>query len=39
MNECAEVFQKLQTNFYEEYKLYDLGSVAVALVTPLVSWD
>ena len=37
MEECAEVFQKLQDEFYEEYKVYELATLGVALVFPLVS--
>ncbi len=34
--ECAEIFRQLQEDFYEEYKLFELSSLAVALVFPLV---
>lgn len=36
LDECAAVFRSLQNDFYEEYVMYDLSSLAVALVFPLV---
>lgn len=33
---CAKNFARLQEEFYVEYTMYDLSSVAVALVFPLV---
>ncbi|VDI18059.1 tuftelin-interacting protein 11 [Mytilus galloprovincialis] len=42
--ECAKIFKCLQDDFYEEYKMYDLASLSVALVFPMVKdffkdWD
>lgn len=34
--ECAKIFKCLQDDFYEEYKMYDLASLSVALVFPMV---
>ncbi|CAE1277785.1 TFIP11 [Acanthosepion pharaonis] len=34
--ECVTLFQKLQNDYYEEYKMYDMGALAIALVFPLV---
>ena len=44
LEECAELFGKLQEEYYEEYKIYDLASLGVALVFPLLkneleSWE
>lgn len=36
LDECAAIFRSLQNDFYEEYVMYDLSSLAVALVFPLV---
>lgn len=41
---CARMFAKLQSDFYVEYALYDLSSVAVSIVFPLMKtefegWD
>ena len=36
LEECAEIFRKLQEEFYVEYKMYDLSSLAVAVVFPMV---
>lgn len=44
LQECAKVFQQLQTEFYQEYKTLGLGDLAVSVVHPLLkeklrSWD
>ncbi|XP_060079683.1 tuftelin-interacting protein 11-like isoform X1 [Ylistrum balloti] len=44
LSECAAIFKSLQENFYEEYKMYDLSSLAIALVFPMMkqhftNWD
>lgn len=36
LSECAKIFKCLQDDFYEEYKMYDLASLSVALVFPMV---
>lgn len=33
---CVDVFKMLQQDYYEEYKIYDLPSLAIALVFPLM---
>lgn len=42
--ECARIFETLQTDYYEEYKTMGLADLAVAVVHPLLkeklrSWD
>lgn len=37
LSECAKLFKAFQRDFYEEYKVYELSSVAVAIVFPMVS--
>ncbi|XP_014665360.1 PREDICTED: tuftelin-interacting protein 11-like [Priapulus caudatus] len=44
LTECADMFRTFQEQFFEEYKMYDLSSLAVAIVYPLVKkflvdWD
>ncbi|XP_008334939.1 tuftelin-interacting protein 11 [Cynoglossus semilaevis] len=44
LQECAQIFETLQTDFYEEYKMMGLADLAVAVVHPLLkqklcSWD
>lgn len=44
LQECARVFQQLQTEFYLEYKTLGLGDLAVSVVHPLLkeklrNWD
>ncbi|XP_053726850.1 tuftelin-interacting protein 11 [Synchiropus splendidus] len=44
LQECAKIFEKLQTDYYEEYKTMGLSDLAVAAVQPLLkeklrSWD
>uniref|UniRef100_A0AAY4D109 Tuftelin-interacting protein 11 n=1 Tax=Denticeps clupeoides TaxID=299321 RepID=A0AAY4D109_9TELE len=44
LQECAEVFEKMQTEFYQEYKSLGLGDLAVSVVHPLLreklrNWD
>ncbi|XP_014778583.1 tuftelin-interacting protein 11 [Octopus bimaculoides] len=44
LDECVSLFKKLQEEYYEEYKLYDLGALAIALVFPMMkqffsSWE
>ncbi|XP_059396951.1 tuftelin-interacting protein 11-like isoform X2 [Carassius carassius] len=44
LQECATIFQQLQTEFYQEYKTLLLGDLAVSVVHPLLkerlrSWD
>nr|CAD7587242.1 unnamed protein product [Timema genevievae] len=36
LDQAAEAFKELQEKFYEEYRLYELGELAVSLVAPLV---
>ncbi|GAB1606956.1 tuftelin-interacting protein 11-like [Argonauta hians] len=36
LEECVTLFKTLQDDYYEEYKLYDLGAVAIALVFPMM---
>lgn len=36
LDACAGIFKKLQQDYYEEYKIYDLPSLAIALVFPLM---
>ena len=37
LDECVSIFRVLQSEYYTEYKMYDLESLAIALVFPLVS--
>ncbi|XP_029915846.1 tuftelin-interacting protein 11 [Myripristis murdjan] len=44
LQECARIFETLQTDYYEEYKTMGLGDLAVAVVHPLLkeklrTWD
>ncbi|KAG8012068.1 Tuftelin-interacting protein 11 [Nibea albiflora] len=44
LQECARIFETLQTDYYEEYKSMGLADLAVAVVQPLLkeklrSWD
>ncbi|XP_046871877.1 tuftelin-interacting protein 11 [Hypomesus transpacificus] len=44
LQECARIFETLQTEYYEEYKTMGLGDLAVAVVHPLLreklrTWD
>ncbi|KAF0033803.1 hypothetical protein F2P81_013869 [Scophthalmus maximus] len=44
LQECARIFETLQTDYYEEYKTMGLSDLAVAVVHPLLkeklcSWD
>lgn len=44
LQECAKIFEQLQTEFYQEYKTMGLGDLAVSVVHPLLkeklrSWD
>ncbi|XP_026199995.1 tuftelin-interacting protein 11 [Anabas testudineus] len=44
LQECARIFETLQTDYYEEYKTMGLADLAVAVVYPLLkeklhSWD
>ncbi|XP_059152458.1 tuftelin-interacting protein 11-like isoform X2 [Physella acuta] len=36
LDSCAEIFKMLQQDYYEEYKIYDLPSLAIALIFPLM---
>ncbi len=36
LEDCAAQFRNLQEDFYVEYKMYDLSSLAVAVVFPMV---
>ena len=36
LEECAALFKKLQEEYYEEYKIYELSHLAVALVFPMM---
>jgi len=37
LEQCASLFARLQGDFYEEYHVYELSTLAVAVVYPLVS--
>lgn len=44
LQECAHIFETLQTDYYEEYKIMGLSDLAAAVVHPLLkdrlsSWD
>ncbi|XP_036382847.1 tuftelin-interacting protein 11 [Megalops cyprinoides] len=44
LQECAHIFETLQNDFYQEYKVLGLGDLAVAVVHPLLreklrGWD
>ncbi|KAM9744230.1 tuftelin-interacting protein 11 [Menidia menidia] len=44
LQECARIFETLQTDYYEEYKMMGLADLAAAVVHPLLkeklcSWD
>ncbi|XP_023149944.2 tuftelin-interacting protein 11 [Amphiprion ocellaris] len=44
LQECARIFETLQTDYYEEYKTIGLADLAVAVIHPLLkeklcSWD
>uniref|UniRef100_A0A8C7ZGJ6 Tuftelin-interacting protein 11 n=1 Tax=Oryzias sinensis TaxID=183150 RepID=A0A8C7ZGJ6_9TELE len=44
LQECAQIFETLQTDYYEEYKMMGLADLAVAVVHPLLkeklhSWE
>lgn len=44
LQECARIFETLQTEYYEEYKTMGMGDLAVAVVHPLLkeklrTWD
>ncbi|EFN61533.1 Tuftelin-interacting protein 11 [Camponotus floridanus] len=44
LQETAEAFKNLQDNYYEEYKIYELGKLANSFVAPkirdcLLSWN
>ncbi|XP_029660083.1 tuftelin-interacting protein 11 isoform X2 [Formica exsecta] len=44
LQETAEAFKNLQDNYYEEYKMYELGELASSFVAPkikdcLLSWN
>jgi hypothetical protein len=36
LDECQRLFETLQTDYYAEYKLFGLNSIATANVLPLV---
>ena len=36
LEDCASLFTRLQEEYYEEYKIYDLASLGMALVFPLL---
>ncbi|VDO73482.1 unnamed protein product [Onchocerca flexuosa] len=36
LNECRELFQKMQTEYFEEYRLFRLEEIAIASVLPLI---
>ncbi|XP_071087454.1 tuftelin-interacting protein 11-like [Haliotis cracherodii] len=36
LDECVDVFKMMQKDYYEEYKLYDMDALAIALVFPLM---
>ena len=37
LSECATLLNQLQTEFKDEYQMYDLWTMSIALVFPLVS--
>ena len=37
LEQCASLFTRLQADYYEEYQMYELSTLAVAVVYPLVS--
>jgi len=37
LEQCASLFARLQGDYYEEYHVYELSTLAVAVVYPLVS--
>ena len=37
LEDCASIFKSMQEKYYEEYKIYDLSTMALAIVFPLVS--
>lgn len=37
LEDCADLLKMIQDNYYEEYRMYELWVLAVALVFPLVS--
>uniref|UniRef100_A0A1A8Q1L0 Tuftelin-interacting protein 11 n=1 Tax=Nothobranchius rachovii TaxID=451742 RepID=A0A1A8Q1L0_9TELE len=44
LQECAQIFETLQSDYYEEYKMMGLADLAVAVIHPLLkeklsSWD
>jgi len=36
LEKCASLFARLQGDYYEEYRVYELSTLAVAVVYPLV---
>lgn len=36
LQDCSKLFRHLEEDYYEEYKIYDLGSLCVALLLPLM---
>lgn len=36
LDECMAIFRILQNDFYAEYKMYELETLAIALVFPIV---
>ena len=38
LEKCASLFARLQGDYYEEYHVYELSTLAVAVVYPLVSY-
>lgn len=36
LDECRELFQKMQSKYFEEYRLFRLEEIAIACVLPLV---
>jgi len=36
LEKCASLFARLQGDYYEEYHVYELSTLAVAVVYPLV---
>jgi len=36
LEQCASLFSRLQVDFYEEYRVYELSTLAAAVVYPLV---
>ena len=38
LQECASMFKTMRETYYQEYKIYDIATMALAIVFPLVSF-